>query len=161
MINELAKQVHQNAKDKACYVLIVSEFFPKTHNKAGLSTGFINAISSLNKIHTIRANYELWAKRAEKINKGEAVLSVRYWTGKPYNSKQKEIFVFEKIGIEKILFDDYFYSCQINGHRFGDMWKLSQNDGLSDEDFEHWFYRYDFSKPMAIIHFTDFRYNDY
>lgn len=69
------------------YVLTVSEFFPKTHNKAGLPTGFINAISNKTKLHTIRGNYDLWAKRFEKINKGEAVLSVRYWSGKPYNSR--------------------------------------------------------------------------
>lgn len=161
MINELAKQVHQNAKDKVCYVLIISEFFPKTHNKAGLPTGFINAISSFNKIHTIRGNYELWKKRAEKINRGEATLSVRCWTDKPYNSKQREVFVFEKVGVEKIFFDDYLYSCQIEDRRFGDMWLLSENDGLSDVDFENWFKGYDFLKPMAIIHFTNFRYNNF
>ena len=83
--------------EKKIYVLTVSEFFPKNHPKEGLPTGFINAISSYKKIHTIRANYELWAKRAEKINKGEAVLSVRYWTGKPYNSKQREVFVLNEM----------------------------------------------------------------
>lgn len=143
------------------YVLTVSQFFPKTHKRAGQETGFPLAIKHYDKIHTIRGNYELWAKRFEKIEQGKAILSVRIWEGKPYNSKQAEIFRYQKghgIGIEKILFDDYLYSCQINGRRFGDMWKLSKNDGLSDEDFEEWFKGYDFSKPMAIIHFTDFRY---
>lgn len=39
------------------YVLTVSEFFPKTHNKATLPTGFINSISNKSKIHTIRDTY--------------------------------------------------------------------------------------------------------
>ena len=32
------------------------------------------------------------------------------------------------------------------------------NDGLSFEDWEDWFRGYDLSKPLAIIHFTKFRY---
>lgn len=145
------------------YVLTVSEFFPKTHNKAGLPTGFINAISNKTKLHTIRGNYDLWAKRFEKINKGEAVLSVRYWSGKPYNSRQIESFVFDMedgIGIQKLNIDLSKYS---DIHAFVekfyiDLDTLAQNDGLSYEDFEEWFKNYDFSKPMAIIHFTKFRY---
>lgn len=43
------------------------------------------------KIHTIRANYDLWAKRFEEIERGEACLAVRKWTGKPYRSPQIEI----------------------------------------------------------------------
>lgn len=139
------------------YVLTVSEFFPKTHPKAGLPTGFINAIANFNKIHTIRANYELWLKRAEKINKGEAVLSVRYWTGKPYKSKQREVFVFEKIGIEKIQLDalGWFIDDIDSDYTTSD---FAKNDGLSKEDFSAWFKGYDFSNPMAIIHFSNFRY---
>ncbi len=147
------------------YVLTVSEFFPKTHNKATLPTGFINSISNKSKKHTIRGNYELWEKRFEKINDGKAVLSVRYWSGKPYNSKQIESFVFDRedgIGIEKILFDDYLYSCKIEDDRFSfGSNMIAENDGLSPNDFENWFKGYDFSKPMAIIHFTKFRYNKY
>ena len=143
------------------YVLTVSQKFPATHKKAGQPTGFPLAIKHYDKIHTIRGNYDLWAKRFEKINAGKAILSVRIWEGKPYKSKQLEIFKYDythKIGVEKILFDDYLYSCQINEKRFGNMWDLSKNDGLSDEDFEDWFKKYDLSKTMAIIHFTDFRY---
>lgn len=145
------------------YVLTVSEFFPKTHKKAGLPTGFIDRISTKTKLHTIRGNYDLWAKRFEKINKGEAVLSVRYWSGKPYNSKQIESFVFDKedgIGIQKLNID---LAKNSDVHAFVekfyiDLDTLAQNDGLVYEDFEEWFKKYDFSKPMAIIHFTKFRY---
>lgn len=147
------------------YVLTVSEFFPKTHNKAGLPTGFIDRISNKTKLHAIRGNYDLWAKRFEKINKGEAVLSVRYWSGKPYNSKQIECFVFDKedgIGIQKIEFEDYFFDTGwiVRQEQFCDQSVnfVAKNDGLSKEDFKEWFKKYDLSRPMAIIHFTNFRY---
>ena len=32
------------------------------------------------------------------------------------------------------------------------------NDGLSLDDWFSWFNDYNLSKPMAIIHFTNFRY---
>lgn len=155
------------------YVLTVSEFFPKTHNKAGLPTGFINAIDNKSKKHTIRGNYYLWKKRFDKIEKGEACLSIRYWTGKPYNSTQKEVFNLtntDGIGLEKIEFEEMIMTTQEvikTKHKDGyKIWKadiseldvLSKNDGLTLPDFKEWFTKYDLSKPMAIIHFTSFRY---
>ena len=150
-------------KEKKTIVLTVSKVFPKTHPKAGNTTGFVESLCMLftgnnTKIHTIRGNYELWRKRAEKINSGEAILSIRYWSGKPYNSKQVEICRLEKIGVEKILFDDYLYGFKINEQQFSNISEVAENDGLTNNDFEHWFKGYDFSKPMAIIHFTNFRY---
>lgn len=152
------------------YVLTVSEKFPKTHPKSGEPTNFPLSIKHYDKIHTIRGNYDLWAKRFEKINAGEAVLSVRVWEGKPYNSKQREIFRYDyrrKIGIEKLNMDTFDVGRDDNNDVFlnfevsktmvsADL--LAKNDGLSYEDFENWFKGYDFSKPMAVIHFTDFRY---
>lgn len=152
------------------YVLTVSEKFPKTHPKSGEPTKFTLSIKRYDKIHTIRGNYDLWAKRFEKINSGEAVLSVRVWEGKPYNSKQREIFRYDysrKIGIEKLnmgTFDvgrddnnDGFINFKV-GKAIVSAHLLAQNDGLSYENFKNWFKGYDFSKPMAIIHFTEFRY---
>lgn len=143
---------------KKVYVLTISEFYPATHIKAGLPTGFINAISAKTKIHTIRSNYQLWAKRAEKINKGEAVLSVRYWTGKPYNSKQQEVFVFDKIGVEKIQYDPllgWFINDIDSDYKTKD---FAENDGLSREDFVEWFKGKHLTDPKVIIHFSEFRY---
>ncbi len=140
------------------YILIISEKFPKTHPKAGEPTNFALAIKHYDKIHTIRGNYDLWLKRFEKINAGEAVLSVRVWSGKPYKSKQQEIFRYDykrKIGIEKLMFEkvgDYQMP------KLTDLITLAKNDGLSLQDFKDWFKGSDFSKPMAVIHFTDFRY---
>ena len=148
---------------KITYVITISERFPAKHPKAGEPTGFPLAIKHYDKIHTIRGNYELWRKRFEKINAGKAILSVRSWSGKPYQSKQLEYFRYDNthgIGIQKIQFDDYLYSCIIDGRRFGDMWKLIENDGLSESDFEHWFNinQLESKNELAIIHFTDFRY---
>lgn len=32
------------------------------------------------------------------------------------------------------------------------------NDGLSEVDWRNWFERYDLTEPLAVIHFTKFRY---
>ena len=154
------------------YVLTVSLTFPKTHKKAGEQTFFkeklINGLAQLQgedcKIHTIRSNYDLWSKRIAEIQSGNANLSIRYWSGKPYNSKQVEICQLDKnsgIGVQILFFDE----CKINKPLIADSSKtfilpslIAKNDGLSLEDFKEWFRKYDLNKPMAIIHFTPFRY---
>ena len=139
-----------NKNKMITYVLMLSTQFPSYHIRAGQPTNFIDSIQNKTKIHTIRTNYELWKKRFKKIDQGLAVLSVRYWKGIPYKSNQIESFVFDKsdgIGIEKILFYDYLYSCQIEDVGFSVSGLMIQLNFL-----------YDFSKPMAIIHFTKYRY---
>jgi len=141
------------------YVLTVSTVFPKTHKRAGDPTGFVEKIRNCTKLHTIRVNYDLWKKRIDEVNSGVAMLSVRVWTGKPYNSKQKEVFQFiaeHGINIQKLEHPDYFIFAPIDGKKcnWGD---VAQNDGLSFDDFCEWF-KDAGSEPMAIIHFTDFRY---
>jgi hypothetical protein len=117
----------------------------------------VDAMEFVHKLHTIRANYELWKKREKEINEGKAILSIRYWSEKPYRSKQVEICQLDKIGVQKLdatmlgwFIDDYDSDCTTAD--------LAKNDGLSFEDFKEWFKNYDLSEPMAIIHFTDFRY---
>lgn len=176
---------------KKTYVLTLSATFPKTHNKAGMPTGFkvkfalgqgcpdcdkpqdlsgvnisdcngcVNACS-LPKLHTIRANYHLWEKRINEIQKRRAVLSVRQWEGKPYRSKQVEIAQLtaaDGIGIERLIFDKSrdFLLPNVNYKPVG-VGNLANNDGLSLDDWKEWFKDYDLSKPLAIIHFTKFRY---
>lgn len=133
------------------YVIMISMTFPATHPKKGERTYFIEKIVPPNydhfvlccppKIHTIRANYELWSKRIEEVQAGKAELSLRYWTGSPYNSrkdgsKQEEYLRLTKdhgVGIQKIEFDDFLYTALIEGKRFGDMDKLMENDGLNEK----------------------------
>lgn len=172
------------------YVLTLSKVFPKTHARGGKPTNFkvkfslgqgcpdcdepqdlsgVN-ISDCNscvnachypKIHTIRANYELWRKRIKEVQAGRAVLSVRQWTGKPYASPQKEIAKLtaeDGVDVQKLEFIDNNIFFPKVGYMLISDSLLSCNDGLSLDDWREWFKGYDLSKPMAIIHFTKFRY---
>lgn len=155
------------------YVLIVSRTFPKYHKRAGENTNFIDGISCAlfcpgdcndcnfndRKIHTIRSNYEYWSKIIKEVQEGKAILSLRYWSGKPYNSKQVEFCKLDKdsgIGIQKI--ESFIWQYAICENKTIEIEDISKKDGLSFEDFKEWFKGYDLSKPMAIIHFTNFRY---
>lgn len=154
------------------FVLTVSRVFPKTHKRSGESTFFIEKIKAaiegttilnFSKRHTIRANYDLWKKRINQVNEGKAVLSLRYWTGSPYNykrdgSKQKEFLQLKKgeCSVQEIDYSNFVFA-PIDGKIFN--WEdIAKNDGLSFEDFCEWFKDYDSHKTMAIIHFTEFRY---
>lgn len=142
------------------YVITLSEKFPTTHTRKGQETDFRRLFLNGNKIHTIRANFPLWEKRIAQIQKGEAVLSVRQWTGKPYQSKQVEIARLtaeDGVGIQELKLTDLSRPTTINGQRI-ELQLLAQNDGLSFNDWFNWFIGYDLSKPLAIIHFTKFRY---
>jgi len=153
----------KKSNSKKIYVLTVSKAFPKTHFRSGQNTNFVYSIQSLftleqKKIHTIRANYELWKKRAKEINEGRAILSIRYWSDKPYRSKQTEICRLEKIGVEKLEDQTNFLYARI-GNVITSWGVLAENDGLSFEDFCEWFKQHGTKEPMAIIHFTNFRYS--
>lgn len=125
------------------------------------------------KIHTIRKNYPLWEKRMANVLKYEAVISLRCWElpGGCYTKGNKQIEIArlsadDNIGIQKIEFsknglygmikiDGGFPENTLGGYSITE---LSSNDGLSLLDFKDWFKGYDLSEPLAIIHFTPFRY---
>lgn len=180
------------------YVITLSRKFPKGHRKEGEPTFFKEKFMfgqqcqfcppkdmntnypecdeclmkcSPEKYHTIRANYELWAKRFEEVERGEACISVREWTDKPYRSPQVEIARLTKehgIGLQKLTFrrvEEITSRTFVTGvpallgySPCFDARNLASNDGLDFEDWRSWFASYDCSKPMAIIHFTKFRY---
>lgn len=149
------------------YVITVSQTFPKTHKRSGQKTGFPELILSKVKLHTIRQNYALWNKRIQEVQKGNAILSIRVWEGKPYNSKQREILQLDSstgIGIQRIEFyedKDNIPSWKyplIDNYSEPAIETVAENDGLFYNDFREWFKKADFSEPMAIIHFTKFRY---
>ena len=148
---------------KKTYVLTISQVFPQTFPlaKRGKPTGFIDKITKWEKIHTIRSNYELWAKRIAEINAGRAMLSVRVWEGKPYRSKQREVFTFDSVGLEKLTFPNGEFSIRYvnDEHCFASADEIGRNDGLSFSDLYSWFKYYDLTNPMAIIHFSNFRYS--
>lgn len=151
------------------YVITVSRTFPATHPRRGEPTFFKEKIETavmqyekghglIEKLHTIRANYPLWKKRFDKIGAGEACLSLRYWSGKPYRSKQVEFLRLTRedgIGIQRIAMRreeniSFVYSAeQINpiAHilrpiyetSIADLPYIAINDGLTPEDFIAWF----------------------
>lgn len=149
------------AKKIKTYVLTISEYFPKTHNRSGQPTNFFKSIDHQIKLHTIRGNYPLWKKRIEEVQAGNAVLSIRRWTGKPYKSPQEEVYQIDKysgIGVQELIFYQAdIITPAVNGNVLSIL-ELSENDGLIWVDFKEWFKNYDLSEPMAIIHFTSFRY---
>lgn len=152
---------------KKCIVITVSRQFLKQHPRSGDETGFLEKIRKQIKKHTIRGNYEWWKKRIDMVVRDEAYLSIRYWTGSPYNyqrdgSKQAELVQLhakDGVGIEKLdltrlgwFIDDVDNDLTLE--------ELSKNDGLSKQDFIDWFdgeLKIDMDSK-AIIHFTDFRY---
>jgi hypothetical protein len=150
------------------YYLTLSQVFPSTHPRAGEPTYFRENLRR-SKLHTIRANYDFWRKRFEKIAIGEAVLSVREWVGKPYgkHSSMRELALLTRedgIAIQKLEFpfgtlnEVVIEDAKRVSLFSGIAETLARNDGLSPEDWGEWFKCYDLSKPMAIIHFTNFRY---
>ena len=173
------------------YVITLSRNFPAKHPRHGEPTNFdiqtANAFWIINmndvglshvgmKLHTIRGNYELWSKRFEQIYAGKACLSLRYWTGKPYHSKQTEIVKLTKedgIGLQKAYIDRLQYigrnDMKLSLRIVGGYWQtedpivdgetMAKNDGLSSlRDWMPFFNGHNISKPLAIIHFTKFRY---
>ena len=131
---------------------MVSRFFPAGHPKAGQPTGFVEKILIGKKIHTIRSNWKLWKKRIDEVQNGKAVISLRYWQGKPYRSKQVEFKRIEYCnpGLELItasMIRKYTYT-------------YSYLDGFEEpQDFLDWFSKYPDDEELGIIQFTPFRYN--
>lgn len=142
------------------YVLTIAKTFPAYMPSKGQNTDFSAKIASKTKLHTIRTNYPLWAKRFEAIAQGRACLSVREWTGKPYRSPQVELFRLtadDGIGLQKFQVIDSVFTIDDKPSNIVD---IAKNDGLYPVTFINWFGKYltPQSPPFAVIHFTDFRY---
>ncbi len=176
------------------YRIPLSPIFPTTHPKKGEETRFKCKLSvfcmdnntdcrcseckyhtscgrmilDFPKKHTIRENVDYWKKRIDEINKGNAVLEVYEWIGKPYGkgSTTKILFTFDKhsgIGYQDLLFSKSNLDFPIVFNRNNGVLalmpnNLAKNDGLSLQDFKDWFKKSNLSKPKIIIHFTKFRY---
>ena len=156
------------------YILMLSRRFPVNHPKAGQPTFFRDKLLASvfhnqeywQKLHTIRANYLLWEKRIKEVKEGKAILSLRQWADKPYRSKTQEIVrltASDGVGMQILEFDkdrDGMVSWNffdIDG-KYPSLEDVAHNDGLSLEDWKAWFKDYNFSHPLAVIHFTPFRY---
>lgn len=136
-------------------VLTVSRTFPAYHPRKGEPTYFVEKILgaipvrnwgqipkeidrdfstvrlSIPKLHTIRSGSR-W--------KAGEMASLRYWSGRPYNSKQVE---FAQVEIKKVWpikivgefifnqFDNVLFAAHLD--------QLATNDGLSVDDLRAWF----------------------
>lgn len=161
---------------KKVYVIMVSRTFPAMHPRKGQETNFPAAIINEDKRHTCRSNYVLWYKRSLEVQAGRAVISLRYWSGKPYASKQVEFCVLHWIHVQKVhvyqipktygipSICEVFYTTATHTKIFIENSIIplkrpelfASHDGLSMADFNAWF-----KKPVedaAIIHFTQFTY---
>ena len=145
------------------HILILSRTFPKGHPSEGKPTNFGGYIVQTVKKHTLRENYADWEQKITEVLDGKAILSVRVWEGTPYRSKQKEILRLDSdsgVGIQKLhSFDEnYGYFIGRKGNVLPvSLQELANNDGLSLSDWRGWFNGTD-HLPLAIIHFTPFRY---
>lgn len=161
------------------YRLLVSRTFPATHPRNGDPTYFVegiklslakncldkNTVGIIQKLHTIRGNYDRWEKIMAEVHAGNAVVELFYWDGKPYGKGVNQV-VFATLdkdsgcGVQKLIFITTTTAQVEEGNtvKLVTDIELSKNDGLSLEDFALWFKGADLSKPMAIIHFTPFRY---
>lgn len=140
---------------KKTFVMTFSKEFMKGHPKEGQPTDFVQSIINQDKIHTIRENLYYWNNIVNQVNAGEAVLSCRTWTGKPYRSKQSEFAEFSKLGIQHCFVDEIDKTIKIIPD-FREAKRVELNDGLESDDFWHWFKQG--AGSYCIIHFTDFRY---
>lgn len=146
------------------YVITMMVKFPKQGIVVPRPTGFKRKILSGEKKHTIRQNYEFWKKRIDEINAGRAVLSVRQWTGKPYNSEQKEIKQFGKgeVGYQRVTVTGGASDVGIqNSEGYvllsdAKIRKLAKNDGITLQQMQT-FFKHGVLDGI-IIHFTKLRY---
>ena len=157
------------------YVITLAKTFPAWHPRKGEPTEFLEKFlngqtgsGDVKKLHTIRANYPLWEKRIREVQNGKAVLSVRQWSGRPYASKQVEtasLSALDGVGIQQLDIDNLYgvNRYYVWGMDFRYCMEIppgiiAANDGLSLDDWLAWFKDYGRAKPLAIIHFTPFRY---
>ncbi len=150
--------------EKKKVILTLCKSFPVTHSKAGEATGFEEKLKEGRKIHTIRYNAKnVWDERYKGISSGKKYLSVREWTGRPYNSEQRELSRFDEIGLQHVTMtygaDDVYPQVWVDGKQVP-IQEVAKNDGLSVEDFVEWFFGNNKGNTFegVVIHFTDFRY---
>lgn len=150
--------------EKKKVILTLCRVFPVTHSKTGELTGFEDKLKSGKKIHTIRWNAKgVWDKRYSDISLGKKYLSVREWTGRPYNSQQREFARYASIGLQHVTMtygaDDAYPQIWID-NKLVPIQEVAKNDGLSVEDFVEWFFGNSKESTFegVVIHFTDFRY---
>lgn len=158
--------------------VMLSKTFFDNHYLAGKETDFKSKVLRGEKRHTCRANYDFWKKRVDTLKARQGVLSLRQWSGKPYQkgSNQEKIIDIAASVIdvqrlvlrrthgekEELIRTRGTFKAEVDGTPV-DIATIAHNDGLHVEEFKAWF------DPVfdeagtdalafAVIHFTTFRY---
>lgn len=155
--------------------MLSKTFFPP-HPKAGEPTEFRVKVLKGTKRHTCRCNYEYWKTRLATLQKRQGVLSLRQWSGKPYQKGSKQELLLDIdasiIDVQRLVMTrmkhgtTYDFKAEVDGTPV-ELSELAKNDGLELEDFKAWFnpvfnknahHPSECSVTFAVIHFTEFRY---
>lgn len=149
-------------KKKRVAVLMLSKVFTKEHRSAGKPTYFLEKMQAGTKLHTIRLNCDMWSRKAEQINAGEMVLSVRQWEGQPYKSQQVEVARLTQLHVQRIeaVFGatDTKPRVWIDGCEVTDVEQVAHNDGLELGDWVEFFFKNTNHFDGVVLQFTDFMY---
>ena len=135
-------------------VITFSRFFPTKHPRKGEPTYFVEKIWAglADKTDRMQGDVDMdWGEYYNGVPKWHTIragnrwkvgdfFSPRFWSGKPYASKQSlitEPIEIKKIWNFEIIKDGY---C-LNGTLIGltELTEIAKNDGLSADDFELWF----------------------
>lgn len=162
--------------EKKKHNLLIARRFLKNHPNAGKPTNFKEKIFKLQKLHTLRLNYDIWFKQLMEVRTGEAVLQLKEWKGDPYKSKQNTIAVFEDIYFQKwsVNIDDFLqYKSsavfKFDNYHYQTAEKVAIADGFDEfSDFYNWFLpkvKQDKQENKSnlegiAIYFTNFYYYD-
>jgi hypothetical protein len=149
-------------KRKKLAVLMLSTAFMKGHSKAGKPTEFKAKLLAGTKLHTIRGNFEWWQRKAQQINAGEMELSIRQWSGKPYNSQQVEVARLSHLEVQR--FEAAYGSTDpqprvwIDGCEVENVEQVAHNDGLELAEWQEWFFKHTNHFEGVVLQFTSFKY---
>ena len=143
-------------------VMLSKTFFPQ-HPKAGEPTEFREKVQKGTKRHTCRCNYDYWKDRIAKLQERQGVLSLRQWSGKPYEKgshtekimdvpasivEVQPLVISRRIETEELYTimeakpyatkRRYEFYASVEGTPVS-IERLAANDGLTVEDFKAWF----------------------
>ena len=141
-------------------ILTVAKTFMKDHPRCGDLTKFKELILDGIKEHTIREDRKgYWYNKIKQVARGEAVLQLVEWSGKPYASRQRLIVeLTNDDGVDCIpVYLDRFKVRFFDDPKEIDFSRVvAEKDGLSTNDFRGWFGAA--KRKLLLIHFTKYRY---
>ena len=142
-------------------VVILSKDTFKEGKKTNKPSCFAKKVIAGQKVHTIRANFDYWAKKISRVKDTAGKLSVREWSAAPYRSPQNIILIVPAsiTGVQKLQLTrsrevvSHFiegraepflkkrteeYTALVDGEPII-LETLAANDGLTVEEFKEWF----------------------